>query len=132
MNFIGSGPWPNHDPATVLIADDDARVRHALRTLIETDPHISVAGEASTCSEVVAYDNSLHPTVILLDLVLPQSEDGLNVLRVLAQSGTRRVVAMSLRGELRTDAMAAGACAFIEKGLSPELLLETLASACDG
>jgi DNA-binding NarL/FixJ family response regulator len=62
---------------------------------------------------------------------MPRPEDGLRVLRLLARTGTHRVVAMSIRGELRDDAIAAGACAFVEKGLSSELLMATIAAACN-
>jgi DNA-binding NarL/FixJ family response regulator len=131
MNTTAADGRPNPAPSTILIADDDPRVRHALRAWIETDPRLRVAGEACTCGEVVAYDLSLHPRVILLDLGLPSLEDGLQALEVLAHEGTSRVIAMSLHGELRDRAMAAGACAFVEKGLAPELLLAALAAACD-
>ena len=132
MNTSITPRGPEHIVSTVLIADDDPRVRQAVRALLETAPHLSVAGEACTSSEVLDYDRALHPDIVLLDLVLPRVEDGLDVLGVLTKTGARRVIAMSLRGELRADALAAGACAFVEKGLSPEVLLAAITAACDG
>jgi DNA-binding NarL/FixJ family response regulator len=118
------------EPVSILIADDDARVRHALRALIELDPRIQVAGEALSSWEVLASDRALQPTVILLDLILPEVEDGLDLLKVLTRSADRRVVAMSLRSGLRDEAIAAGAAAFVEKGMPPDLFLSTLCEAC--
>jgi DNA-binding NarL/FixJ family response regulator len=114
----------------VLIADDDARVRQALRALIESDPSIVVAGEACSTREVLEFDQTLHPSVILLDLILPNPEDGLSVLRRLAEI-RRPVVAISLRSSLRDAALAAGACAFVEKGSSPDVLLSALHEALE-
>lgn len=121
------------DPAAfrVLIADDDSRVRHALRELIESDPSITVACDACTSSDVLECDAALRPSVILLDLILPQAEDGISLLKLLTRTDSRPVVAMSLRGYLRDQAIAAGAWDFVEKGSAPDVLLAALHGACD-
>lgn len=112
-------------PARILVVDNDARVRAALCALIESSPGFSVAGEAS--SRVGAYeaDEALNPDVVVLDILLPSTEDGLELLRHLAANG-RVVVALSIRQGLRPAAFAAGAVAFVEKYAGPDALLETL------
>jgi DNA-binding NarL/FixJ family response regulator len=113
----------------VLIADDDGRVRRALRALLEAEPDIAVVGEAATAREVRAAARALRPAVVVLDLLLPAAEDGLALVRGLAG---RPVVALSVRGGLRGAALGAGARAFVEKGAAPEALLAAIRAAAAG
>ncbi len=112
-------------PAEVLVVDNDARVRAALCALIASSPGLSVAGQASSASGAWEADAALQPDVVVLDLLLPSPEDGLDVLRRLAGSG-RAVVALTIRDGLRAEAIAAGAAAFVEKYAGADALLETL------
>ena len=109
----------------VLVVDDDARVRHALRVLIASAHGLSVAGEASSAPDALGADEELVPDVVILDLQLPSAEKGLDVLRHLVSRG-RHVIALTIRVELRRPALDAGAVAFVEKGVSPDVLLELL------
>ena len=111
----------------VLIVDDDARVRQALRALIDSSDGLCPLGEASSGPGALAADDELGPDVVLLDLLLPSVDDGLEALAVLVGRG-RTVVALSLRGALGAAALTAGAVAFVEKGASPDHLLSTLRS----
>ncbi len=112
-------------PAQILVVDNDARVRAALCALIASSPGLSLAGQASSGPGACEADEALHPDLVVLDLLLPSTEDGLHVLRRLAASG-RAVVALSIRDGLRAEAIAAGAVAFVEKYAGPDALLETL------
>ena len=112
-------------PARILLVDDDARVRRALCALIESSPVLSVAGEASSGPAAYEANEALRPDVVVLDILLPSAEDGLEVLRQLAATG-RAVVVLSIREGLRADALAAGAVAFAPKYAGPDALLETL------
>jgi DNA-binding NarL/FixJ family response regulator len=113
----------------VLIADDDGRVRRALRALLEAEDGLMVVGEAGSPSEVLACAEALRPTVILLDLLLPTAAEGLALLPRLARWP---VVALSVRGGLRDPALRAGARAFVEKGAMPEALLAVLRAVTMG
>ena len=110
----------------VLIADPDARVRNALRTLIEAAVGIVVVGEAATGGELLREDNALKPSVILLNLALPSVTEALRLLRELALTRKRPVVAISVRGGLRGQALAAGARTFVEIGAGADLILSAL------
>jgi DNA-binding NarL/FixJ family response regulator len=111
--------------AKVLVVDSDSRVRAALCALIGSSPGLSVAGEASSRSAAYAASEALCPDVVVLDILLPSVDDGLEVLSHLAASG-RAVVALSIREGLRAAAFAAGAVAFVEKYAGPDALLESL------
>jgi len=120
---------PTHAAATrrVLVVDDDARVRLALCALLTSCHGLSVAGHASSGPDALRADEQLGPDVVLLDLLLPSAQEGLDVLRRLVGRG-REVVALSIRVQLRRAALDAGAAAFVEKGVSPDVLLEVLRS----
>jgi DNA-binding NarL/FixJ family response regulator len=98
----------------VLIVEDDARVRRALRGLIQCAPDLTVVGEAGSTRSAKRLDLELLPDVVVLDLLLPRLPEGMGVLREL-RGRDRPVVAISCMGELRPQAMVAGAHAFLEK-----------------
>jgi DNA-binding NarL/FixJ family response regulator len=113
----------------VLIVDDDARVRRALRGLIECAPDLRVVGEAGSSRSAIRLDLDLRPDVVVLDLLLPQAPDGMEVLRQL-RGRDRPVVAISRMGELGAEAMATGAHAFLEKhGRDVDDLLDMIRAA---
>jgi DNA-binding NarL/FixJ family response regulator len=113
----------------VLIVDDDARVRRALRSLIQCSPGLTVVGEAGSARSARRLDQELGPDVVVLDLLLPQAPDGMQVLREL-RGRDRPVVAISRMGELGAEAMLAGAHAFLEKdGRDVDALLDMIRTA---
>ena len=113
----------------VLIVDGDARVRRALRRLIECAPDLTVVGEARSTPSATRLDLELLPDVVVLDLLPPQVPQGMQVLRQLRGRG-RPVVAISRLGELGPPAMVAGAHAFLEKhGRNVDDLLDMIRAA---
>jgi DNA-binding NarL/FixJ family response regulator len=98
----------------VLVIEDDARVRRAVRSLIDSASDLLFVGEASSEVEALELDQRIVPDVVLLDILLPLASDGMRVLGRLLERG-RRVVAMSIRGGLAADTVAAGAHVFVEK-----------------
>ena len=113
----------------VLIVDDDARVRRALRSLLECAADLTVVGEAGSTRSAKRLDLELLPDVVVLDLLLPQAPDGMQVLREL-RGRDRPVVAISRTGELGPQAMVAGAHAFLEKhGRDVDDLLDMIRAA---
>jgi DNA-binding NarL/FixJ family response regulator len=67
----------------ILLADDQSRVRFALRILLEQQPEWKVTGEASDTNELLSHAESQRPDLILLDGDLPglDASDCLVVLR---------------------------------------------------
>ena len=109
----------------VLIADDHPVVRQGLRTYLELQPGIEVAGEAGGGIEAAAQAERLAPDVVLLDMVMPQG-DGLEALRrIRAGAGAPRVVVLTSfpADERVVEAMRAGAAGYLLKDAEPSELL---------
>ena len=113
----------------VLVVDDDPRVRTALRTFLCASPGFDVVGVAGTTASAVDMAREQRPDVALVDLLLPEARDGLGVLR--AVTGELRIpaIAISIEGGLRSSALAAGACRFLDKDSPPDLLVSALCAA---
>ena len=122
----------------VLLADDQSKVRSALRLVLEQQPGIHVLGEAVDTTGLLDWVTVTCPDLVLLDWELPGLEaDGpstgsgqrlLSTLRELCPC--LAVIALSGRPEARRAALDAGADAFVSKGDPPERLLAAVNDCC--
>ena len=55
----------------ILIADDHDLMRRAVRTLLEPHPGWEICGEATTGREAVAKAEQLKPSIVILDISMP-------------------------------------------------------------
>lgn len=118
-------------PTRVLIADDQADVRSGFRLVLDSQPDMSVVGEAADGAAAVRLARRLRPDVVLADIRMPLL-DGLEVTRQL--SAETRVIVVTTLGvdrDART-ALQHGACGFILKRSGPTLLIEAVRSAMSG
>ena len=113
-------------PLRLLIADDRARTRRALRALLAAHPGFEVVGEAADGEEAIAGVERLRPDLVLLDVRMPRLDGVAATARIKARWPAVRVVAHSLAVERRGDALAAGADAFVPKGAPADELLAAL------
>jgi DNA-binding NarL/FixJ family response regulator len=119
----------------VLIADDDALTRSALRTIFDAHDDLEVVAEARDGVEAIDAAGRLLPDVVLLDIRMPHL-DGLEAARqILASSSNRARVIMLTTFDLDEyvyDALKAGATGFLRKDSPPERLLSFVRSVGDG
>jgi DNA-binding NarL/FixJ family response regulator len=119
----------------VLIADDDALARAALRTIFDAHEDLEVVAEARDGLEAVEHAGRLHPDVVLLDIRMPNL-DGLEAARqILGSSSNRASVIMLTTFDLDEyvyDALKAGASGFLRKDTPAERLLAFVRSAGEG
>jgi DNA-binding NarL/FixJ family response regulator len=113
-------------PIRVLIADDDPRVRAALRTFLSAHPGIDVVAEADGATRALEMAREHAPTVALVDVYLPERNAGLELVRALADLDVP-TVAISLEDGVRESALDAGAHQFLDKASVPDHLLGALA-----
>jgi len=109
----------------VLITDDRLTSRKGLRALMLTQPDIQVVGEASNGAKAIQFIEKNRPDVVLMDAFMPKM-NGLEATRIIKKRwGNIRVVVLTLHDDIREEALAAGADAFLVKGCSPDdLILE--------
>ena len=89
----------------VLLADDQAMVRQALRSALQDYPNIEVVGEASNGEEAVAAASKLFPSVIVMDISMSQM-DGLVATRLIkAQHPQIAVIGLSVHRDHQVEAM---------------------------
>ena len=102
----------------VLICDDSALMRRALRKIIESDPDLYVAGTARDGEDAVAKARELQPDVITMDINMP-AMDGLTALQIIVDEGIAPVLMVSSLtqdGAVATfEALALGAFDYISK-----------------
>jgi len=113
---------------TVLIADDQAVVRAGLRTILETDPNITVVSEAADGAEAVSLTRARDPDVVLMDIRMPVL-DGIEATRRLAASplGARILVLTTYElDEYLYQALRAGATGFLLKTESPDRIVDAV------
>lgn len=105
----------------VLIADDSAFMRNALKNMLSSDPEIIIAGVARDGVEAVEKAMELKPDIITLDVDMPRM-DGLEALRLIMEKNPVPVIMVSsltTEGARETfRALELGAVDFIPKNLS--------------
>ncbi len=107
----------------VLIADGKAEVRFALRALLETQPGVTVAGEAADAESLLTQACLAGADLILLDWDLPAPEGAAVLAALRAAAPAVQVLILSGRQEAREPALAAGADGFVSKAEPPGQLL---------
>jgi len=109
----------------VLITDDRLASRKGIRALMLTQPDIQVIGEATNGERAIEFIKDHEPDVVIMDVFMPKM-NGLEATRIIKKKWSNiRVVILTLHGDIREEAIAAGADAFLVKGCSPDdLILE--------
>ncbi len=110
----------------ILIADDQDRVRYALRVLLAQQPGLQVVGEATNGHKLLALTDTVAADLILVDWELPglSQAGGLAALR--NSSHAIQIIVLSGRPGVSRTARSAGADAFVSKGDPPERLLAVI------
>ncbi|KAB8183778.1 response regulator [Microbispora catharanthi] len=118
----------------LMIVDDHPVVREGLRGMLESDPGITVVGEAASGDEAVVRAGELTPDVILMDLRMPGGDGVSATTRILADRPESRVIVLTTY-EADQDivrAVEAGAAGYLLKDTSRADLLAAIVSAARG
>jgi DNA-binding NarL/FixJ family response regulator len=118
----------------VLVADDQSMVRAGFRMLLAEEADIDVVAEASNGREALDKAARFHPTVVLMDIRMPEL-DGLEATRrILAADPTARILILTTfdLNEYIYEALRAGASGFVLKDDPPEQLIAAIRTVAAG
>ncbi|WP_436774470.1 response regulator [Yinghuangia sp. YIM S09857] len=115
----------------ILLADDQDDIRSGFRLILDSQPDMTVVGEASDGETAVALAHELRPDVVLADIRMPRL-DGLEVTRQLAPTTRVVVVTTFDLDDYVHTALRHGACGFLLKRSGPTLLIEAVRAAMAG
>jgi len=118
----------------ILIVDDHAIVREGLRGLIEVEPDMELAGEASSGVEGVEKALALRPDVILMDLLMPEKDGVTAIKEIKADWQEARVLVLTsfLEDDKVFPAIESGALGYLLKDTQPDELLDAIRAVHQG
>jgi two-component system nitrogen regulation response regulator NtrX len=120
----------NTETFTLLVVDDEKRVRESVRLSLSGEPY--EIAEAETTEEAHRYILANQPDIILLDVHFQPGKTSLPLLEKLKNGGNQIPIVMlsgAASTKEATDAIKLGAYDFLEKPVTSERLRVTLQNA---
>ena len=114
----------------ILIADDQPMIRAGVRAILDSQPDMTVVGEAENGRQAIDRSRGLRPDVVLMDVRMPEL-DGLAATRALLDAGdvpAPRVLMLTTFDidDYVYEALRAGASGFLLKDSEPEELMRAV------
>lgn len=123
-------------PSTVriLLADDHSVVRMGLEALISTEPGLSVVGHAADGEEAVLQYRTLHPDVVVMDLLMPKKSGSQATAEIRDAFPSARILILSTSDgdDDVYRALQAGAAGYILKSAPGEQLIPAIHAVMRG
>ncbi len=118
----------------IVLADDHAVVRSALRMLLDAEPDLEVVAEAGDIDSTVRYLRGHCPDVLILDLNMPGGPSLKALPAMLEASPETSIVVLTMQSEpvFAREAMQAGVRGYILKEAADSELVQAVRLAADG
>lgn len=115
-------------PTTILIADDHASWRAALKWLLEQEVEVTTVAEAGSGEEAIHPARALRPDVVFMDMAMPDVNGLEATRRIKTEHPDTRVIILTIYSEeaYRKAAAEGGADAFLPKKAQMANLLPTI------
>lgn len=120
---------------SVLLVDDHLVVRAGLRALLDSQPDITVIGEADTGEDAVAMAAARSPDVVMMDLALGTGIDGVEAIRRIRAARPEQPVLVFTTYDTDADvvrALDAGAIGYLLKDSAPRDIFGAIRDAVAG
>jgi two-component system response regulator NreC len=133
MNEPGADSAPK-DEITIVLADDHAVVRSALRVLLEAEAGIQVVAEAGDADDALRYVRGHKPSVLVLDLNMPGPSSLETVPAIMEASPGTRIVVLTMQAEtaFARQALQFGVTGYVLKDAADVELVQAVRSAAEG
>ncbi|MBD8499751.1 response regulator [Paenibacillus arenosi] len=118
----------------ILLAEDQAMVRHGLKMMIETDKELRVTGEAANGREAIALCETHSFEVIVMDIRMPEM-NGLEATRIIHSRWPNcKVLILTTFNddEYALEALKSGASGYMLKDADPSELIRSIRSCLSG
>nr|WP_308301524.1 response regulator transcription factor [Frankia sp. AiPa1] len=119
---------------SVLLVDDQPLLRMGFRMVLDSQPDISVVGEAADGAQAVELTARLRPDVVLMDVRMPRM-NGIEATSAIVAAGSPSRVLILTTFDLDEYAFAglrAGASGFLLKDVPPADLLSAIRAVATG
>jgi DNA-binding NarL/FixJ family response regulator len=119
---------------TILLVDDEPLLRLGFRLVLDSQPDLTVVGEAADGTAAVARTAALDPDVVLMDVRMP-GVDGIAATREIVRTHPRsRVLILTTFDvdEYAFPGLKAGASGFLLKNVPPDDLLTAIRAVARG
>jgi DNA-binding NarL/FixJ family response regulator/predicted Ser/Thr protein kinase len=129
-----TAPPPATPKIKVLLVDDHAVVRQGLRTFLELQDDMTIAGEAANGVEAIEQAKHTQPDIVLLDLMMPKMGGVEATPPIIAACPQARVIILTSFGEddQVIPAIRAGAQGYLLKDIPPQDLVQAVREAYQG
>ncbi|AGS67985.1 response regulator [Streptomyces collinus] len=132
--MAGMRTYSEQEPIRVFLLDDHEVVRRGLAELLDTEPDITVVGDADTAAHALVRGPALRPHVAVLDVRLPDG-DGISVCRELRDRMPELACLMLTSfddEEALLDAIMAGASGYVLKQIKGSDLVSAVRTVASG
>lgn len=121
-------------PIRILIVEDQTLMRQGLKTILELEPGMEVAGEAADGDQAVRQALSLRPDIILMDVQMPGLNGVAATEAICAAWPDARIIILTTfdRDDYVFQGIRAGALGYLLKDTPAEDLIRTIRRVAAG
>jgi DNA-binding NarL/FixJ family response regulator len=118
----------------VLLADDHQMLRDALRSMLESDGHLEVVGEAGDGRAAVKMARTLAPDIVVMDITMPDLNGVEATHQIKAENPAVKVIALSRHSDRRyvLRMLEAGASGYVLKAAAYDELRRAIQVVSQG
>jgi two-component system, NarL family, response regulator LiaR len=118
----------------ILLCDDHAMFRQGLKSILETETHFRVIGEASTGREAVRYAIETKPDIIVMDIQMPELDGVAATKGILAEWPEAKVIILTMyrQDTYVFEAIKVGARGYLLKDADANDLIDSINRVSEG